>query len=424
MNFRRLALLPLATLLCWAPSGNSQSGAAAPALTIGVGAKQQVLLTWPTNAGDFVLETATTLGDQNGWSPQTNGLNVSGSNLVLAVTPQAKVAFYRLHKINGSLPITAPALTWTWVPFSDCFCMEGTTTGIGVNLSTNGDEVLLYLMGGGACWDYTTCYLLNTATHGPFGEVEFTNLMSQFGQTWFLDRSSPANPFQNYNYVLVPYCTGDIHAGSKINVYGPDVTMQVGFQNIANYLERLVPTFPAVKHIVIAGSSAGGYGAVFNWMQTQQAFGNVRVDVIDDSGPIMTPDVLAQGYPLFLPGSEPMTNWNFQAAVPATCDSCATNVSSIYDFIASASPPHRLALLSYTQDQTIRSYLGLSAQQFANGLTELAAAQFNSPSNRAYFFISGQSHVLLADPTLTVNGVTLQQFITQMVTDDPGWKSP
>jgi hypothetical protein len=119
-----------------------------------------------------------------------------------------------------------------------------------------------------------------------------------------------------------------------------------------------------------------------------------------------------------------MTNWNFQAALPPACDTCATNVSSLYDFIASSAPPHRLALLSYTQDQTMRSYLGLSAQQFANGLTELAAAQFSSSSNLAYFFLGGQSHVLLFNPTLTVNGVTLQQFITQMVTDDPSWKSP
>lgn len=422
MSSRICALLTSAVCLAWSLPAASQTGPL-PSVRISLGLNGVSLL-WPTNAAAYVLERADSLGPSPTWVPQTNGLRTTGTNLVFDIGDPANSAFYRLHRVSSGPGIDAPLLTWTWVPFNDCYCMEGTATGLGVNLATNSNEVLIYLMGGGACWDYATCYLLNTATHGPFGETEFTNLLSQIQQTWFLDRSSASNPFQKYSYVLVPYCTGDLHAGSRVDVYNGNVTMQVGFENMASYLKRLAPTFAGATHIVLAGSSAGGYGATFNWLQTQQAFPAARVDLIDDSGPIFTSDVLAQGFDLFLPGSQPMTNWNFQACLPPGCATCGSNVSSLYGFINSTVPAHRIALLSYTQDQTIRGYLGLSALQFSSGLTELSAAQFDSSTNTARFFIAGQSHVLLFNPTLAVNGVTLQQFITQMVTDDPVWKSP
>jgi hypothetical protein len=50
---------------------------------------------------------------------------------------------------------------------------------------------------------------------------------------------------------------------------------------MAAYLKRIVPTFPDPSRVILSGSSAGGYGALANWWQTQQAFGDVRVDLID-----------------------------------------------------------------------------------------------------------------------------------------------
>jgi hypothetical protein len=418
--FTRIFLL-ISSLALAVPAPSQTSPA--PALTIN-STSNQIVLTWPTNNGGFTLESANSLENPVSWLPRTNGLSISGSNILFSISPLAAASFYRLHGLNPNDAITAPPLTWTWVDFNDCFCMEGTTTGIGINLNTNSTGLLIFLLGGGACWDYNTCYVLSTAVHGPFGEVEFDGLAPLLDQAWFLDRSSTNNPFRDFSYVFVPYCTGDLFAGSQVDLYQTNITMQVGFVNMQNYLKRLVPTFPGVKRVVLAGSSAGGFGAIFNWQQTRQAFGgNVRVDVIDDSGPILTPDVLAEGLPLFSPGSEPVTNWNFTAALPLECASCESNVSSLYGFIATSAPTGRLALLSYTQDETIRSYFGLSAVQFASGLDELAAAEFSPYTNLAYFFVPGQDHVLALTPSLNVNGVTLQQFLTQMINDDPAWTS-
>src|SRR5262245_55134744 len=45
-------------------------------------------------------------------------------------------------------PITAPSDQWTWIPFDDAFCGNGTTTGIGVNPTTKSTRVLIFLEGG------------------------------------------------------------------------------------------------------------------------------------------------------------------------------------------------------------------------------------------------------------------------------------
>ena len=51
------------------------------------------------------------------------------------------------HADPAETCIETPAREWTFVPFDDAFCADGTTTGIGVN---PGGRLVIYLMGGGA----------------------------------------------------------------------------------------------------------------------------------------------------------------------------------------------------------------------------------------------------------------------------------
>lgn len=417
------AVLELCCLLGWIGTAAAQPGPT-PFLRISAG-EQQAVLTWPNNASGFVLESANSLVGSVTWVPIISTLSGSGSNLIFTVPDPNATAFYRLHWINGTAsPIVAPSQTWTWVTFTNAYCMGGTPLGIGVNLDTNTANLIIYLEGGGACWDELTCYVLNTATQGPFGQPEFEHTLQMLNRAWMFDRTSATNPFKDYSYVYVPYCTGDVHAGSHVALYGTQVTMHVGYLNMAAYLRRLVPTFPGIQHIVLAGSSAGGYGATVNWLQTQQAFGNVRVDLIDDSGPILPLDVQALGNGVFLASGAAFINWNVQAALPARCATCPTNTQSLYGFIATAAPTHRVALLSYIQDSVIPGFYGLSTSEFTAGLNDLVASEFDPYTNAAYFFVNGRDHTLLGGAySASVNGVTLEQFIAQMITDAPTWTS-
>ncbi|HZX91236.1 MAG TPA: pectin acetylesterase-family hydrolase [Rudaea sp.] len=328
---------------------------------------------------------------------------------------------------NGFEPaITATAETWTWVPFDNAYCGNGTKTGIGVNPTSASGRLLIYLQEGGACWNAFTCSigLADNFTTG-YGASKFsvdstdTTYLAQPGGLF--DRSAAANPFKDYSYVFVPYCTGDTHSGSNVVSLGTGLTAHfVGFRNMSAYLERLAVTFPAVERVVLAGSSAGGFGAAANWWQTAQAFPGVRVDMIDDSGAIMPNDALPS------PDTQlqaQRTAWNLDATAPPGCIDCATSLDAIYTFGSTAFPGSRGALLSYEQDNVLPVFYGITTQKFTQGLTETENQLFDPSANLRYFNVSGSGHVLWFSPSLSTQSTTVLQFITLMVTDDPSWGS-
>jgi len=319
------------------------------------------------------------------------------------------------------MPISAPMEQWTWVPFDDAFCANGTPTGIGVNLTDKSKRVLIYLQGGGACWSEFTCYTLKIAANFStgYGPLEFMGDEKTLGSTFFFDRAQAGNPFKDYSFVFVPYCTGDVHAGSNTVTYGANKAMHVGWQNMTAYLARIVPTFPSPERIYVSGSSAGGYGAGFNWRHVQDAFGAaIRVDLIDDSGqPLPAPyakDMLIQTW---------RTQWNLDVAFPPGCAECLTKFDALFDWYGKAYPNQRGALLSYQTDTVISQFYGISTAEFSMALDALETTRIDPYKNLHYFNATGMNHTLWGKPMVATNGVTVQQWLTQIVTDDPAWTS-
>jgi len=346
--------------------------------------------------------------------------------LATLVAPLASASPDRVFWNDFEPAISAAAETWTWIPFDDAKCGDGSSVGLGVNLSSVSDRVLIYLEGGGACWSALTCYFFQTATN--FGGYSASDFAAEAADTTYLakpggffDRTAAANPFKDYSYVYVPYCTGDAHAGDNIVNYGTGTAYHVGFRNMTAFLKRLADTFPQASRIVLVGSSAGGLGATINWWQTQQAFPNVRVDMINDSGAVMPEDVMPS------PNTEEQqwrTQWNLAATLPPGCGACATSFDVIFAFYANEFHASRGALLSYTQDSVLPLFYGISTSKFTQGLGELEAQQFAPTTTLKYCNEAGSGHELWFTPALTTNSVTVQQFVTRMVTDDLNWTSP
>ena len=316
-------------------------------------------------------------------------------------------------------PIDAPDEVWTWIPFDNAFCGDGSTTGIGVNLSKKSSRVLLYLEGGGACWSDLTCNTLKTASNFTtgFNETNFKNTASNSLSKSFFSRTAADNPFKDYSIVYVPYCTGDIHAGDNTVMYGGKAAKHSGYKNVSAYLERIVPTFPNADRVILSGASAGGFGAALNWWQTQEAFGSIRVDMLDDSGTPMPPSIPIASE------AEWRKQWNLAATFPPGCTECATRIDGILGFYAKIYPDHRGALMSYTKDSVLPTFFGITQDKFATGLEEQATTQFDPSPNLRYFIYTGSGHVLWSNPGLTTKGVTMREFVTKMVTDDPTWNS-
>lgn len=335
-------------------------------------------------------------------------------------TPTSEMPPAKEPRPTLGAPITAPMNTWTWVDFPDSTCDEGTPTGIGINPGTSGN-VLFFLMGGGACWDYSTCITVGFAAHGPFQKRDFDG--SYRGFSGILDRNDPDNPARDWSYVFVPYCTGDVHAGDNEVVYSSGNDSQTyrhrGRRNLEAFMKRVAGTFPDAPKVVISGSSAGGYGAAFGFPTARRYFPDAKVYLVDDSGPPLIGDAIPASF-----RAAWFKNWNLGPVLDATCPGCRDDLSLVIPSYAPRYPDDRMALLSSLQDKTISGYLLRAPATFENDLLEMATERLDPTAHGRYFFVPGQTHTMLFDlAQFTSNGVRLGDWLKQLVSDDPAWKS-
>ena len=316
--------------------------------------------------------------------------------------------------IAPGVPITAPERTWTWVDVAGAKCLDGSPTGIGVNLTKDSDDVLVFLEGGGACWDATSCWgpaptAFNVLT--GYGKAQLDS-DPQIPAIYLLDRTDTDNPFKDKNIVYVPYCTGDSFSGDNVttlNYLGTDHESHfVGHKDIELYLARLVATFPKAKRVWLAGDSAGGFGASFNFGTFQEAFTKARVDVIDDSGQPIDPDPAKW--------AQWRSVWNMQ--LPADCATCGKGPSGFVDYYRVKYPMNRFGLISFDYDVVIAPFMSLSLTQFHDELTAMLDHFDMSFTNGHYFVLAGASHVGLVTPT-----DDLKSWVKEMVSDSTIWQS-
>jgi hypothetical protein len=294
-------------------------------------------------------------------------------------------------------PITAAEGTWTFVPVEGARCGNGTQTGMAVNLSGASEQVLIFLAGGGACWEAAAC-AAGTATHindtlgeGPvLAEAQHQNLAVIF------DRDDPSNPFRDASFVYIPYCTGDLHGGTQVTTYdwfGPRQVHHVGARNMDAYLSRLQPTFPAARRVVLSGISAGGFGATFHWWRVQKAFPWAPVDVLNDSGLLV--DVAPDG-------RYGTMKQRWAPEFPPGCTDCPDRLSAALTHSASLlGAPRRYAMLGYLRDGTIGLFFGLQGHTVE---AQLLAARAAAAPNVKTFYLNGSDHVVLTTPNVSPSG--------------------
>ncbi len=296
-----------------------------------------------------------------------------------------------------------PPAGWSWFPIQGAMCRDGSPNGIFVRF-TPSDKLLVYLEGGGACTNAGFC---------NFNPPNVNKILSGDGQTvigsalgvvdgrqqpgafelgtvhGIFDPSDVANPFRDWNAVYVPYCTGDVHAGTRPNATVPGVpTPQqfVGHYNMQAFVGRIVPTFAQrVNRVVLTGASAGSYGAALNLSMMQDAFGDVRVDALLDSGPPFD-----DRYMPVCMQKRWRDTWGLDAALPPDCDGCfrpdgGALVDGLASFLMKKHPNTRLALVSSMEDEVIRLF-------FSMGVKECSAFETADP----VLITAGQ----IVDPTV------------------------
>lgn len=326
-------------------------------------------------------------------------------------------------------PVKAEAGKWKWVDVSESKCGFGTPTGFALNPSPQSDakRVLIYLQGGGACWDNKgligNCFSPQPSATNltGYGQAQFSREGTL--RAPFFSRTPDTNVFANDHMVFIPYCSGDVYAGnSKILSLDDEKTMYFnGHNNMKAFLARIVATFPNATEVVISGSSAGGFGASMNWWLVQKFFGDkVKVHLLNDSGhPFNAPD----------------TRWktwvgNWKIVFPEGCADCDQGIDQIlihYEKTLIANG-HKMAFLTYHRDQVIRLFYGGDlgkAENFEAAVFKLFD-KMDGFKNVHYFGLPGESHTMMGSYTSLSNasGVKLNLWIKAMMEDDASvWKS-
>lgn len=182
-------------------------------------------------------------------------------------------------------------------------------------------KLIVYFDGGGACWDSNTC-VTGAQTRLPTYVPELSRTVPTEGM---FDLSNNKNPYRNWSMAIIPYCTGDIHFGSNDQNYtdftgavtgvtGGTVTLHHrGFDNFLYVRDWLMSRYRGgdkkghgeakhdhvekegkIKKLLVTGSSAGGYGALFAYPHLRQAFPEADGYLMSDGSSGVISDELLQ----------------------------------------------------------------------------------------------------------------------------------
>lgn len=291
---------------------------------------------------------------------------------------------------------------WVWVSMPEMLCSDGSAGGFAVNFVADRSELVIYLQGGGICFDDITCAFGGAAS--TVGEEPLRTALDGSIRTGrgIFDREDASNPFRDSNFVVLPHCTGDHHTGNRVADYVELTRHHVGYRNITRMLERVVPTFEDATQVVLSGFSAGGVGITANYHQLAAAFESVGQRspyLIIDSGPFMRPDFLE-------PGAQAMLRetWGLDGTVGSFCPSCLTDgFHELYRANARLHPGLRSSLVCTMEDDVVRLLYDVlndspfDAARLRLGLEDLAdwgetTAASLLPSTHRVFLYEGKRH--------------------------------
>lgn len=316
-------------------------------------------------------------------------------------------------------PTAAP--TWQRIePGGATTCADGSPYHFFVR---DGDpaHLTVFFQGGGACWSGATC--------DPEGHPSYRPSLAGTGDPparglFAADRDD--NPFAADTVLFVPYCTGDVHLGDRVQRYRlpvgsrhPGRTLRIqhkGAVNAAAALDWLFRHAAVPARIFVAGSSAGAIAAPFHAVALAAWAPAARVAVLADG---------AGGYRRSATEVRPHRLWGAPAAVrqhPAFADLRDED----FDFealtiaAAHAQPRLRFARFDTAEDDVQRHFLELAGGRPSSLLPLLAAnareLRASIPTFRS-FVAAGERHTILTRSALfelETAGTRLRDWIADL----------
>ncbi|HEX7038179.1 MAG TPA: pectin acetylesterase-family hydrolase [Pseudomonadales bacterium] len=258
------------------------------------------------------------------------------------VTPGERVGEYPLlANPAGYDDGFSPGVYRVWqtvrlAPQTGAVCGNGSPYKFFVNRVPNTSNMLIYMEGGGACWDYASCsgQAGVRGARNPDGiPDDYMTLLnpgaSLVSPLVFRDHPWSRVKTQNWNLVYVPYCTGDIYSGDRVAVYpnpdggAPLIWHHNGLRNVRAVLSWIRDNLQRPAQLLSSGCSAGGVGSLVNYAHLRGDMAPTRAYLLNDSGPVF--DAPVSGDPAVYPSlplhSQIRTAWGLDDGPLAFLDS-------------------------------------------------------------------------------------------------------
>lgn len=295
-------------------------------------------------------------------------------------------------------------------------CLRGTEYAMSTR-DTGSENLVIFLQGGGACWD-----ALCAASE---------SMSPQIPRMSILDRELPGNPVADWNVAYFPYCDGGVHASdAEYDIDGngsiePGTTDQFhhGLHNLSAGLDVTVQAFPAPRRILLAGVSGGGFGTIFALPLVRTLYPGVPIELVNDSG-------VAVGRP-----NDPeffkslLGYWNIsESFLPKSCPDCIGadgHGTGVHTWGLDRDENLRLSLMSYKQDTTISTFFfGVGGAKWEPELIrKMQEVEAAHPDRVRSFIANGNTHTFLGSPDVEVEGISVLDWIAAMVDDSDEWTS-
>lgn len=171
-------------------------------------------------------------------------------------------------------------------------CGDGSDYAFRVRLAPDGhpvENVVVHLEGGGVCIAGSDC------ASRPADLFEASS--DEMPDAGILSSTAATNPFRDWTKVFLPYCTQDVHAGGGVASVFPEITVHrhgaVDVRAAMTWLRDAIwATLDAedargfradIPRMVFGGSSAGGYGAIYNYHWVLDDLGWEHTAVLPDA---------------------------------------------------------------------------------------------------------------------------------------------
>ena len=270
-------------------------------------------------------------------------------------------------------------------------------------------RLLVFLQGGGACWNMETCDPLYKPTY----TINLQGLQPEsFDGIFNYQRSD--NPFKDHTVVFAPYCSADVPIGRATKTYIRTVEQKAriknqssipdrfnirhrGFDNVASMLDWTFTNVTAPDSVFVTGSSAGSIPSPYYALHIANAYPNAQVTQLGDG---------AGGYRRTNTTANPNVSWNTVAVLRqelafADLTNDHFNYEQLYILAAAANDRIRFNAYDAAEDNVQKQFLAMSGAPTTILLDAINANQTDIrrtvPDFRS-FIAGGTSHTILRRP--------------------------